>query len=312
MTFLGTIRHLFVPHYTNNHRSKVLHTDALLFYVLVFAVFNLGFRLLHREMPDVLGYATDIHVEQLLAGTNSQRQAAGLGALTLNAALSQAAANKARDMFEKGYWAHNSPTGATPWNFITDAGYRYSVAGENLAKNFSTSQGVIDAWMASPTHRDNILKSSYREIGFAVVNGVLQGEETTLVVQMFGAPSGSVAVAQAPSKPATIPKQAFATEEKPKDAAKPVEVNAPIAESPQVSFNSMFLGVTKKPAISIPTLTRDIVFIFAGVLLGVLLLDAWVVSRKKIVRVAGHNIAHFLFLSSIMILIGSVGRGALL
>lgn len=290
----------------------MLHVDALLFYVLVFALFNLSFRLVHRKMPDVLGYATDIHVEQLLAATNSQRQAAGLGTLTLNAQLSQAAANKARDMFEKNYWAHNSPTGATPWNFITAAGYRYTVAGENLAKNFSTSQGVVDAWMASQTHRDNILKGSYREVGFAVVNGVLQGEETTLVVQMFGASRGSVAVAQAPAQPVVIPKQAFATEEAPKVATAPVEVNAPLVQSPQVSFNSMFLGVTKKPAIHIPTLTRDIVFVFAGVLLGVLLLDAWIVSKRKIVRVAGHNIAHFLFLSSIMILIGSISRGALL
>ncbi len=314
MMFAAAVRHLFVPHDTNNHRSKVLHVDALLFYVLVFAIFNFGFRLIHREMPDVLGYATDIHVEQLLASTNAQRAAHGLSALTINSKLSDAAARKAKDMFEKNYWAHNSPAGATPWTFISSAGYRYTVAGENLAKNFSDSQGVVNAWMASPTHRDNLLKPSYKEIGFAVVNGMLQGEETTLVVQMFGASRDTAEIAQAPVQPVTIPKQAFATQEEPKEATAPVEVNAPITamSAPTTTFPATFLGVTKKPAINIPTLTREIVFVFAGVLLGVLLLDAWIVSKKKIIRVAGHNIAHFLFLASIMILIGSINPGALL
>ncbi len=297
----------------------MLHIDALLFYVLVFAVFNFGFRIIHRQMPDVLGYATDIHVEQLLAATNAQRAAQGLSQLTLNAQLSDAAARKARDMFEKNYWSHNSPSGATPWTFISSAGYRYSVAGENLAKNFSNSQGVVDAWMASPTHRENLLKSSYKEIGFAVVNGVLQGEETTLVVQMFGAAAGSPAVAQVQAAPVTVPQQAAATDvvlqqaaEETKEATAPVEVHAPVSSVPFETFPATFLGVTKRPAVSIPTLTREIVFVFAGVLLGVLLLDAWIVSKKKVVRVAGHNIAHFLFLASIMILIGSISQGSLL
>src|SRR3989304_3517962 len=155
MSFAGTLVHLCIPHTTNNHRSKILHLDALFTYVLIFAFFNFGVRTLHKTMPDVLGYATDIHVEQLLSGTNLKRQESGLSPLTMNAKLSQAAAGKAQDMFAKGYWAHNSPTGATPWSFISGAGYSYVVAGENLAKNFSNSQRVVDAWMASPTHREN-------------------------------------------------------------------------------------------------------------------------------------------------------------
>lgn len=287
---------MFVPHHTNNHRSRVLHIDALAAYVLLFAVFNFGIRALHRTMPDILGYATDIHVEQLLAATNAKRQSMGLAALTLNSKLSAAAAGKAQDMFAKGYWAHNSPTGTTPWDFITGSGYRYTVAGENLAKNFSTSGGVMDAWMASPTHRDNIVKSSYKEIGFAVVNGTLNGEETTLVVQMFGSSNDSIAVAATPT---TAPLEV------------PV-VTVPAASTLTPPPGNAFLGVTLRPAINIPTFTRDIVFVFAGVLIGVLALDAWVVSRKRIVRVAGHNIAHFLFLSAVIIAVSSVHRGALL
>ena len=326
MSFSETLVHLFLPHHTNNHRSKVLHLDALFAYVLIFSLFNFGLRTLHKTMPDVLGYATDIHVEQLLNGTNSKRQEAGLAALTMNGQLSQAAAAKAQDMFAKGYWAHNSPTGTTPWNFISGAGYHYVVAGENLAKNFSNSQGVVDAWMASPTHRENIVKGSYKEVGFAVVNGVLNGEETTLVVQMFGTSTGAVASIPAPTKAPVLVEKALATDQPaPAVAAAPTttpdEITptvpvVPTAVAPTspvaAGLESSFLGVTKTPAINIPTLTKEIVFVFAGVLMGVLLLDAWIVSRKKIVRVAGHNIAHFLFLSAIIILVASVGRGALL
>jgi hypothetical protein len=314
MRVFAALTHWLLPHHTNNHRARVLHVDVLAAYVLLFALLHLGVRMLHRQMPDVLGYATDIHVEQLLAATNAKRQAAGLSPVTLNGKLSAAAAGKARDMIEKNYWAHNSPTGTTPWEFISGAGYRYTVAGENLAKNFSTSDGVVDAWMASPTHRDNIMKASYKEIGFAVVNGVLNGEETTLVVQMFGASNDSIAVAATPTR-APIVAQVQASEQEPEPTAAPVvEVPATPAavtvagDTPQTAF----AGVSLKPAINIPTLTRDIVFVFAGVLLGVLMLDAWVVSRRRIVRVAGHNIAHFLFLSAIVIAVGSIQRGALL
>lgn len=300
MARLNVLVHLFVPHHSNNHRSKALHIDSLLIYVLVFSLFNLGFRMLHRSMPDVLGYATDIHVEQLLQETNTIRQAKGLPVLTVNQQLSQAAGKKAQDMFAKGYWAHNSPDGATPWDFIAGSGYRYVVAGENLAKNFSTSQSVVQAWMESPTHRDNILKSSYREIGFAVVDGVLNGEETTLVVQMFGSSQSSLAQAPTPppAPPVEVDQKAVTV------AAHESEVQAPPAAS-------AFLGVTRRPLINIPSITRDFVFIFAGVLLGVLAIDAWIVSRRGIVRVAGHNLAHMLFLSTILIAVSTVTRGSL-
>jgi hypothetical protein len=312
MQFFLTLRHWFVPHSTNNHRSKMLHIDTLFGFVLVFAVFNFVLRGAHQAMPDVLGYATDINVSQLLASTNAERTAAGLAPLSLNAQLSQAAAAKAQDMFAKGYWAHNSPTGATPWDFISGAGYRYTVAGENLAKNFSDSGSVVSAWKASPTHWANIIKPSYKEIGFAVVNGKLNGEETTLVVQMFGASSGSIAQAPQPTKAPVLVEKALATEEPvvstPTQAPQEIKPSTVAAEIVGLTLDS----VNKSPLIDIPTFTRDIVFVFAGVMLGVLLLDAWIISRKKIIRIAGHNIAHVLFLSIMVLLASTIGRGALL
>ena len=296
MSLLTGLRHFFIPHHSNNHRAKALHVDSLLGYVLLFALFNLGMRAMHTVAPEVLGYATDINVQQLLSDTNAKRQEVGLGPLTINQTLSEAAAAKAADMFSKNYWAHNSPTGTTPWDFITGAGYHYSVAGENLAKNFSDSQGVVDAWMASPSHRENLLKNSYRDVGFAVVNGTIAGEETTLVVQMFGTTPAELAQA-APVVPTAAPKPVVVPEE------------AAIANVPAVNGSQ---SVLTKPLFNIPTVSREVVFAFVGILMGVLLVDIWVASRRRVVRVAGHNIAHMLFLSALFILITGVSRVRLL
>jgi len=313
MSLFTGLRHLFIPHTSNNHRAKALHIDALLTYVLLFAVFNLGLKTLNKSIPDVLGYATDIHVEQLLSDTNAQRTSLGLAPLTLNSELSAAAAAKAADMFAKGYWAHNSQTGTPPWYWITNAGYQYTVAGENLAKNFSDSQGVVNAWMASPTHRANMVKPSYQDVGFAVVNGTLQGEDTTLVVQMFGATTAAP-VAQA--IPTVAPKPVVISDE----AAAKVSAVEPTAAPniggltpPQPMITPMpAQDVTKTPLFNIPTVSRDVVFAFLGIMMGVLLVDALVAKHKNVVRIAGHNIAHILFLMAIYIILNAVGRGRLL
>jgi hypothetical protein len=216
-------------------------------------------------------------------------------------------------MFAKNYWAHNSPTGATPWDFIIGSGYHYTVAGENLAKNFSDSNAVVNAWMASPTHRANMIKPSYREVGFAVVNGTLNGEETTLVVQMFGAQASAPVAAASPTqapKPVVVPEEAAA-----KVAAAEPEPTPSIGglEQPvKTAAVSGYQGVTKQPIFNIPTVSRDVVFAFLGIMMGILLVDALIARRRHVVRIAGHNIAHILFLTALYILISSVGRGRLL
>ena len=309
MDITHLLHHFLVPHEQNNHRAKALHHEALLAYILLLAVFNLGVRFFHTKAPDVLGYATDIRVEQLLTSTNAKRQAAGLPTLSLNATLSQAAAAKASDMFANNYWAHNNPAGKTPWDFIIAAGYKYTLAGENLAKNFDTSDGVVNAWMASPSHRDNLLKSGYRDVGFAVVNGVLNGEETTLVVQMFGATSVRP-VAEVPKVQAA----ASLPVTKPEVVPEPVAYVTPVPakEATPLASAPLFAGVKLTPLVDISSLSRDVVYVFVGILMGVLAVDAYVVSRRHIVRLAGHNVAHMLFFGS-MILGGLfITRGSLI
>ena len=127
----------------------------------------------------------------LVSMTNSARAREGLGSLTVNSQLSSAAAAKAEDMLANQYFAHTSPSGKTPWDFIRDAGYSYSYAGENLAIGYTDASELFTAWMNSSTHRANILNSNFREIGIAVISGTYEGQETMIVAQEFGAPMGS-------------------------------------------------------------------------------------------------------------------------
>lgn len=125
--------------------------------------------------------------ETLVSMTNSARGQNGLGALSTNSALASAAYAKASDILSKDYFAHNSPDSKTPWDFINEAGYTYAYAGENLGIGYTDASELFSAWMNSPTHRENILNSNFREIGIAVVSGEFQGVETIVAVQEFGA-----------------------------------------------------------------------------------------------------------------------------
>jgi len=125
-------------------------------------------------------------------------------------------------MFAKDFWAHIAPDGTTPWKFILDSGYKYLYAGENLAKDFQTSDDVVAAWMASKMgHRENILNTHYNEIGVAVVNGTLGGFQTTLVVQMFGSTAVAAGGSEVSAAPSTQPAPTPAPAPSP---AKPVTV----------------------------------------------------------------------------------------
>lgn len=181
------VRHAVVPHKANGYRPHMIRWKGIVAVLAVVAA--LQFIPQSATPVTVLGQTTDITSQYLLDETNAKRRAAGVEPLAINRNLSAAATSKARDMFAGQYWAHVSPDGTTPWSWINDAGYRYEYAGENLAKGFRTSGTLIGAWMDSPEHRENLLNPSYEDVGFAVVEGRLNGELTKLVVAMYGTPA---------------------------------------------------------------------------------------------------------------------------
>lgn len=124
--------------------------------------------------------------------TNIHRQQNGLAVLKVNDQLVKAARLKLNDMFTDQYFDHVSPTGKGPSYWIDQAGYTYIESGENLAEgNFATDEKLVQAWMDSPGHRENILTPSFEEIGIAVAEGTFEGRSTWLAVQMFGRPKSS-------------------------------------------------------------------------------------------------------------------------
>jgi len=224
------LQYLFFPHHSNNHKAKALHLSSLTFLLVLIAAFQVGLSFLANIKPGVLGFAANINPNRLVDLTNQRRSDQGLGTLQINGLLSEAARRKASEMFTFGCWSHDC-NGHSPWWFISGVGYSYIYAGENLAKDFADSDSVVNAWMNSPSHRDNILNGNYKEIGIAVVDGVLNGEETTLVVQMFG----SSAV-----KPAVIPEQAV---------AEPKVAVAPAVEKPVIKEEAVKETVIKEETV---------------------------------------------------------------
>lgn len=286
---ISNLKTLFSPREHNNYKSKLLHLSSLSFFILLVIVFQLFITLFHHIKPGVLGFASNITIQEIVDTTNQYRLERGLAELQTNPKLNEAAKQKASHMFANNYWSHYSPDGTSPWWFFKNTGYSYTYAGENLARDFGDSEEVLQAWIASPTHKDNIASSKYKEMGVAVVDGILNGEETTLVVQMFGT-SGTAA----------IPAQAISeTKPQPLAQAKPAVLTSKTAILPGSIISSF-------------NLTKSLNIALLGLLLLALLIDAFLVWKHKIVRISGRSFIHFSFLAIILAIIVLTTSGQIL
>ncbi len=294
------LHHLFVPRQSNNHRSKVLHYEVLLLVVAFLLSGLITIAGVEKQYPAVLGDSVSISVQDLVTYTNLKRQSNGLAPLTLNKELSVAAGQKAQHMFAQNYWAHVAPDGTTPWVFIKDSGYEYLYAGENLARGFDSGTEVVDAWMESPTHRENLLSPNYTDIGFAVLPGTLTGSETVLVVQMFGSPYET--------------KETDDTVVGAQVNPSPSPTHTPVANG-SIQEPSSYAGVAavqSNPLIDTDTAKRNTSYVLLLFFIAILILDAVIIERKKIVRAFSHNIDHILFLAFILIAGIIIGKGVIL
>ncbi len=305
-------KHYFYPHEANNYRAKLLHHKSLLFLILILLVGSFFLSFMRTNFSSVLGISSNVTLQELLVLTNKEREANGLPALKLSNELSSAAEGKASSMLSENYWAHESPSGVTPWVFIKNAGYNYTYAGENLARGFTNTEEVINAWMASPTHRQNMLSGNYKEVGFAIRTGVLTGEETVLVVEMFGSRELSGVPQTASTKPEIAAASNNLNKEEVKEEVKEEEDKNLVAgiNLDQLS-KSNISAVKKEPLINSVNFSSNTVRIIVGLVILVLALDMVVVRRKRLVRFVGHNIDHILFLSLVLILIGFLARGVI-
>ncbi len=100
---------------------------------------------------------------------NTERAKAGCAALTADDRLTAAARGHSADMAARGYFSHTTPEGVAFSTRITSAGYRWSNAGENIAKGQRTPAEVMTSWMNSAGHKANILNCGFKNIGVGVV-----------------------------------------------------------------------------------------------------------------------------------------------
>lgn len=134
--------------------------------------------------------ASRFSIGNLVDETNKQRSNNSLPPLTNNQKLNLSAKAKCDDMVIKNYWSHFGPDGTKPWVFITNAGYSYSTAGENLAYGFYDSASVVVGWMNSPEHKKNIVNPAFTEVGFGICesNNFNNRGHHIVVVQHFASP----------------------------------------------------------------------------------------------------------------------------
>jgi len=262
------LKHLFIPRYTNNHRAKILHNSSialLAIFLLMLGVFSKSFSQTH---PDVLGISYSISADDLLSQVNKIRIENNVSPLTMNSSLAAAAKSKAEDMLSKNYWAHFAPDGSTsPWVFIKDSGYGYVYAGENLAKGYTDSQSVVSAWMNSPTHKANIISPNYKDIGFAIVQGRLLGEETVLVVQLFGS---------------TLDVQ----------ANKNMQETTSATEIAGVKSQELVV----QPQLDIRQTAKTFSLVLFSLLFITFVFDFAITKTKKLPRLVGHNLDHIILI----------------
>ena len=117
----------------------------------------------------VSDYEVSAFEKEVLELTNAERAKQGLSPLTLDTELSKVARIKSQDMKDKNYFSHTSPTYGSPFDMMKQFGISYSAAAENIAQGQTTPEQVVQAWMNSQGHRENILNASYTHIGIGYV-----------------------------------------------------------------------------------------------------------------------------------------------
>ena len=284
-------KHFFVPGHHNAHRPRVLHRSWLVFFLAVilategFLVSNLIARQSNQQ------FLAAVVPAEIIALTNTERVDNSVGTLQEDALLDSAASAKAADMAANGYFSHVGPDGKTPWQWIDESGYQYQYAGENLAVRFINSTDVVNAWMASPTHRANMVKPVYTQIGVGVAVGMYEGQPATYVVQYFGTPKTAAAAAVADTAAQTpvaavsvktpvsaaAPVTAVATTALPQvegaATAVPSPAESPVQASAQTNSFTQSLIKQLTRAFSEPEQTSNLILGFiAALLLGALAL----------------------------------------
>lgn len=237
-----------IPSPRNAYRPHLLSNRALVLYSVMLLAVKISVISLTVVGPTELALSSEITRENVFSLTNDSRKENKIGLLSWDDKLAQAAQEKADDMLDKGYFAHTSPDGRLPWDFITASGYNYLTAGENLAEGFIEAETTEEAWMNSPGHRANILNKNFEQIGVGISKGKYQGHQTIFVVQMFGTPMDQPLKVLREPTPVAEPK--VAATPVPTPTKTPVPAPAPVPATKQNVVPSPVASPTPAPVVT--------------------------------------------------------------
>ena len=157
--------HPYKPRKIKRHAFNQVYWPYLPVILVAGLMLSLGVRqgnlqtAIKNPAGSVLSYASSMEEAHLLEGTNIERVNAGLAPLKLNGQLDLAAQAKADDMAMRNYWSHVTPDGEEPWSFVVSQNYSYQKLGENLAAGFDNEDSTVSGWMASQSHKENLLNA---------------------------------------------------------------------------------------------------------------------------------------------------------
>lgn len=203
--------------------------------------------------------ASSIESASLMEKVNRERQNRNIPPLFVTEKLNSAATAKTNDMFARDYFDHVDPDGSYVWPLISAAGYGpYKLLGENLAIDFSSEDGIVRAWLNSPSHRNNMLNSEFADQGMSARFGDFETRYTSLVTNLFGTLITIIKpdpVAESQPTPAAQPPAPDPPTTEPVPTPLPQPVPAPqIVEEP---VTQSVIRANAKPAIQLKSLPQD-------------------------------------------------------
>lgn len=238
----------FIPHEGNQHKPHLLRWEAFLVFLGIIVFLEVIFLVQILVIFPKTDFFANVLPNVLVDLTNTNRASSNFTPLKVNPLLEEAARLKAEDMAKRGYFGHNSPDGRTPWFWFQEAGYKFSYAGENLAINFFDSEDLMNAWLKSPTHRENILSKNFTEIGIATAKGIYNGREAVFVVQMLGKPAQTSSIFG--EKTAIIQKDNKLEKSQEKETKK----STTAAEIEGIQYSSVAEKIVSKPETNLKSL----------------------------------------------------------
>lgn len=182
----------FIPTERNDYKPKILRARSLTMIAVILLVLKIFVASYLFFIYPNIAKMSQMVSQEIYDLINVDRAGSKLNGLTMNDKLNKAARAKADDMVNNNYFAHKSPNGRMPWDWINRNEYAYLYAGENLAMNFTTADSAHQALMLSESHKKNILNSRYSDIGIAVAQGVVNGKKTNILVELFGSAKSAV------------------------------------------------------------------------------------------------------------------------